>query len=154
MIASFKRSFTVFAIVGLALLAGCAGANVNVVASNAHFPISMSPVVRDQSGILLDGQSLVRVGEFEASSTKFAVVYSMVPTGTFDISQEVNQQVAASGGEAIVNFKIRADDGCTALNAFPLFNILPFWPGCIPVMVTGDIVKRAPAPAYGAPPPR
>jgi hypothetical protein len=153
MISSFKRSFPILAMVGLGLMAGCAGANVNILANNARFPISMSPVVRDQSGVLLDGQSLARVGEFEASSTKFAILYSMSSTGTFDISEAVNQQVAAAGGEAIVNFKIRADDGCTLMNTFPILNILPFWPGCIPVTVTGDIVRRAQAPTYGAPPP-
>ena len=149
MIAIVHRLFSFVAIVGLAAASGCAGASANVTADSARYPISMSPVVRDQSGMLLERQHIVKVGEFYASSSKVAVLYSLLPTGQFDISEEVNQQVAARGGEAIVNFSVRASDGCAVLNSFFLLNALPIWPGCVPITVSGDIIKRAEGP--GAP---
>jgi hypothetical protein len=147
------RLFPVLALLGLTVVAGCAGATASVTADGARYPISMSPVVRDQSGLLLERQHIVKVGEFHASSAKVAVLYSLLPTREFDISEDVNQQVAASGGEAIVNFTVEASDGCAVLNSFFLLNALPIWPGCVPVTVTGDIVKRAhlPGPAATSP---
>ena len=132
------------------LCASCAGANASVVANEARYPISMSPVVRDKGGQLLERAHLQRVGRLSASSTKFAVGYSLVVPRTYDISEEVNAQVAAVGGEAVVNVSVRAGDGCGILNMFPFLNALPIWPGCVPVTVEGDIVKRA-APAPSGP---
>ena len=126
-----------------ALCASCAGARANVTADSARYPIPLSPVVRDQSGKLLERGHLVKVGQLDASSTKFAVFYSLAATRTYDVSDDVNSQVAAAGGEAVVNFSVSAGDGCQWLNSFPLLNALPLWPGCVPVTISGDIVKRA-----------
>jgi hypothetical protein len=146
MIAIANRLPLVAACLGLLIVTGCAGASANIVADSSRFPISMSPVVRDQSGQLLERQHLVKVGDFHASSTKVAVLYSLLPTRTFDISEEVNRQVTVVGGEAVVNFAIEAGDGCGFLNGFFILNAIPVWPGCVPITVTGDIVKRASKP--------
>jgi hypothetical protein len=123
--------------------AGCAGARVDVTAARARYPVSLSPVVRDPSGRLYDARTLDKVGAFDATKTTVGIVYSaLAMPGTRDFSDEINAQVAAAGGEAIVGLSISIGRGCAALNGFPLLNALPVWPGCVPVHLTGDIVRR------------
>ena len=42
---------------------------------------------------------------------------------------QINAQVAAAGGEAVVGLTISVGDGCGWLNGFPILNALPVWPG-------------------------
>jgi len=122
---------------------GCAGAHVELTARQSRYAISMSPVVRDSSGVLHDRQSLEYLGTLYTGRTRMGFLYSaLTPLSNFDISEDVNAQVAAVGGEAVVGLTVSASDGCDVLNDFPLLNILPLWPGCVPVTVTGDIVRR------------
>jgi hypothetical protein len=123
--------------------AGCAGARVRVTADRARYPLSLSPVVRDANGHLYDGRTLVKVGWLDVRKTTTGYVYSVlaVPPSR-DFSDAINAQVAAAGGEAVVGLKISVGDGCGWLNGFPVLNALPFWPGCVPVRLTGDIVRR------------
>ena len=57
-------------------------------------------------------------------------------------AQAVADEIAAAGGEAVVGLTVSVGDGCGWLNGFPIGNALPFWPGCVPVRLTGDIVRR------------
>ena len=125
--------------------AGCAGADVGITAEQSRYAISMSRSIRDQSGVLYDDRSLERVGVLYADRTRVGFLYSLLtPRSTFDISDEVNAQVAAARGEAVVGLTVSVSDACDVLNNFPLLNILPIWPGCVPVTITGDIVRRRP----------
>ena len=139
-------------------VAGCAGGRVSIVAERSRYPISLSRAVRDQTGRLYDGLSLEHVGTLDAGGTRVGILYSALTIPPhMDISDEVNQQVAAAGGEAVVALTVSVGVGCEVLNIFPLLNALPLWPGCVPVTVTGDIVRRRPFPpppfAVPAPPP-
>jgi hypothetical protein len=128
--------------------AGCAGARVNVTADQSRYAISMSQVVRDQSGQAYDRNSLYTVGRLEAGRTRMGYLYSgLTILSTIDISEEVNQQVAAVGGEAVIGMTVMVSAACDVLNVFPILNIIPIWPGCVPVTVTGEIVRRRPAPS-------
>jgi hypothetical protein len=131
---------------GALLACGCAGARVTVSADSARYPVSFSGVVRDKSGHIYNRHSLTRVGRFNARRTPVGVVYSAwtIPS-TYDISDEINLQVASSCGEAIVNLAISVSDSCAVLNMFPFLNALPSWPGCVPLTISGDIVRRAEA---------
>jgi len=147
------------AALGVALSAGCAGARIDVTAERARYPLSMSGVVRDNTGRLHDRHSLEKVGTLQAGRTRVGILYSAVTLpSSYDISDDVNAQVAAARGEAVVGLTVAVEGGCDALNMFPLLNALPIWPGCVPVSITGDIVRRkprlpaAPAPAPGTPP--
>lgn len=135
------------AIAFLCLVSGCAGASVEVTARRAAYPISMSGVVRDSTGAMLDTRSLKIVSQFHVEQTRIGILYSGVtPRSTLDISDEVNSQVAATNGEAIIRLSVTVDGSCSALNAFPVLNIVPIWPGCVPVTIDGLIVKRRPPP--------
>ena len=139
----------VLALVALAAagLSGCAGARVTVSADRARYPISFSGSVRDANGELRLRSSLVKVGDLSADGTRLGFLYSgLMPGSSYDISDAVNTQVDAAHGEAVVYLTVTVSDGCNVLNAFPVLNALPFWPGCIPLEVSGDIVRRRPNP--------
>jgi hypothetical protein len=132
-------------LVALAALggSGCAGARVNVTADHARYPLSLSPVVRDANGRPYDARTLIKVGWLDVHKTTPGFVYSTLTVPrTRDFSDEINVQVAAAGGEAVVGLTIWTSWGCDWLNFLPIFNALPIWPGCVPVRLTGDIVKR------------
>ena len=137
------RSLRGLLVVALTAVAGCAGAHVEITARESRYAISMSEVVRDRAGNIYDRSSLEPVGQLHADRTRVGFLYSgLTPLSTFDISDAVNSQVAATGGEAVIGLTVAASDGCDLLNVFPIFNILPVWPGCVPVTVTGEIVRR------------
>jgi hypothetical protein len=143
----FARTSRLIAALVVALFAGCAGARVSVTAERARYPISFSGSVRDANGELRPRSSLVKVGELAASQTRMGFFYSgATPRSSYDISDEVNAQVEAAHGEAVVYLTITVSDSCNVLNAFPVLNALPFWPGCVPLDVTGEIVRRRPSP--------
>jgi hypothetical protein len=126
------------------LASGCAGARVSVRADGARYPVSLSGAVRDGSGHIYNRHSLTKVGRFWTARTPIGVLYSSWTfPPVYDISDEINRQVALSCGEAVVNLAISISNACTELNFFPFLNALPPWPGCVPVTVTGDIVRRA-----------
>jgi hypothetical protein len=141
-------SLTTQALLRLGLLgalaaAGCAGARVNVTADRAHYPLSFSPVVRDASGRPHDARTLVKVGWLDVRKTTPGFVYSALSVPpTRDFSDEINAAVTAAGGEAVVGLTVSIAGGCGWLNGFPILNALPVWPGCVPVRLTGDIVRR------------
>ena len=134
------------AVFGALLACGCAGARVSVSADSARYPVSLSGVVRDESGHPYDQHGLRKVGNFTVQRTPVGFVYSaLTAPSAYDISDAINQQVASSCGEAVVNLSISISDSCTVLNMFPFLNALPFWPGCVPLTITGDIVRRGAA---------
>ncbi len=130
-------------LLGLVAAAGCAGARVRVTADRARYPLSLSRVVRDGGGRLLDARTLAKVGWLDVRKTTTGFAYSaLAAPPRRDFSDEINAQVAAAGGEAVVGLTISVGDGCGWLNGFPILNALPVWPGCVPVRLTGDIVRR------------
>ena len=124
------------------VVAGCAGARVQVTAAASAYPLSMSGGVRDRDGTLYERPSLQRVGALHVEKTRVGILYSAVTPRSCDISNEVNAQVAAVRGEAVINLEVTVSDDCAVLNGLPLLNALPIWPGCVPVTITGDIVRR------------
>jgi hypothetical protein len=137
------RTLQLLGALGILAASGCAGARVNVTADRARYPLSLSPVVRDASGRPYDARSLVKVGWLDVLETTPGFFYSALTVPpTRDFSDEINAQVSAAGGEAVVGVTVTVAGGCGWLNGFPLLNALPVWPGCVPVRLTGDIVRR------------
>lgn len=130
-------------ILGFALLAGCAGARVTITAKTAAYPISLAFAVGDRQGKVWDPASLVKVGTFSVRRTRLGFFYAgITPRDTWDVSDDVNAQVGSAAGEAIVGLAVTIAGSCNGLNGFPILNVLPFWPGCVPIHITGDIVRR------------
>ncbi|AKV01593.1 hypothetical protein AKJ09_08256 [Labilithrix luteola] len=147
--AEFARLGAVLALVAFGT--GCAGARTTVVADTAQYPISLSRAVRDADGTLVASGRATPVARLEFETTVWGLLYSSVKLNPrTDISEAVNEQMAAVNGDAVVNVHVKT--GRCATEFFPFLNLLPIWPGCTKVRVEGDIIKvqRDSAPAVGA----
>lgn len=112
------------ALLGLVLV-GCRpehfrSVQVPLAAATSTFPISLSSWLIDDHGHPIDPSRLTVVGQFEYRSKECAE--------NADISSEVNRQVGAVGGEAIVRLELEA-------RAEKL---------CVSTIARGDIVKVKP----------
>lgn len=124
----------------LLAVGACHGANVNVHANSARYPVSMSSALPDAEGkVLIIGYELQPVGPFRVDTTKYGFFYGSTKA-TLDLSDDINNQIERAGGEGIVQFKITTAN--CGLNYFFPFTILPFWPGCQNMTVRGIIVRR------------
>jgi hypothetical protein len=122
-----------------AFIAGCAGARYDFGAEHARYPISFSPALPDDKGtILYLGHELESKGSFEFSTYKLGFLYSAT-SGTIDVSDQINAEVAKRGGEGVVALALR-NTNCFTNYLFPL-PLLPFYPGCQVVTVTGTVVS-------------
>jgi hypothetical protein len=122
----------------VAAVVGCGGGHGSLAANSAKFPISMSRGVRAPDGGLLGQSDMVEVGKLKTDFHAWSMLWNMIPlSGERDISEEVNQQVQAAGGEAVVGLGVTSSN-CT----WSFFTIIGFLPDCAAVDVEGTIVKR------------
>lgn len=107
----------------------------------------MSNGLRDEGGKLLTQDRKVKVGEFKTSYKACSMLWRNVSfTGDKDISEKVDEQVNAKGGDAITNLSVSS--GGTLWNFFTVIGLVP---DCSSVRITGDIVKVTPAPTPAPP---
>jgi len=135
------------AILGLAatmlVLVACAGTHYRISADRLKYPTSLSPVLPDGQGKpLYLGEDLQPVGEFSFKRTSVGYLYGMTGTA-IDLSDNLNGEVERRQGEGIVRLSLRAEN-CASSWFFPL-TVLPFYPGCQDLTVTGTVVTRKPA---------
>lgn len=122
-------------------LLGCAGGRGDVRFDSLEYPASMSGYLHGPNGRPVSPKSLSVVGEFEEEARLYGMVFSWVPvTKTVDVSEAMNREIAAAGGEGMINVKV-SSDGCV-MNYMPVLSLLPVWPGCADVTVEGQIVKQ------------
>lgn len=127
------------AVATCAFLTGCAGAHYELAADHARYPISFSPALPDATGrILYLGHELESKGSFEFTKTQIGFLYSAISSGPIDVSDQINEEVAHRGGEGVVALALR-NQNCVTNYLFPL-QILPFYPGCQIVTVTGTVI--------------
>ena len=135
------------AMVGLVVMslmvAGCAGARYRISADRLRYPVSLSPVLPDGQGkpLYLD-EDLQPVGQFSFSRTSVGYLYGMTGTA-IDLSDNLNGEVERRQGEGIVRLSLRTST-CASSWYIPL-TVLPFYPGCQNLTVTGTVVTRKPA---------
>jgi hypothetical protein len=134
-------------------LSGCVmhmHASTNIVAPDAAVPVSLSETVRDADGnlVLPDRQQVV--GVYDETFHAYNIPWGIIPLHpTTDISDSVNQAVAAVNGDAITQLTVVADQCWTRGLAF--FWFLPIVPSCAAYQVHGRIVRvGAPAASAGA----
>ncbi len=142
----------VAALAALPALVGCAGARTSIVAPASQYPVSLSRGIRDTDGTLVPASRRKIVGHFKAKRKAWAMLYSFLSlTPSKDVSDDINQQIKAAHGDAIINLDV-ASATC-GMNFVPFFDWLPIWPGCSNVEITGDIIQVLPAVARLTPPP-
>ena len=126
------------ALVGLMSVSACSGMRSYVKADNSKYPISLSEELRGANGQLLQPQQKQRVGTFEMSYKTWTALWTMVPIAnrTRDISEEINEQVAKAGGDAVVGLDVTSQQcGWNYLTFVGIF------PGCGNMTLRGDIIK-------------
>ncbi|MFC1679383.1 hypothetical protein ACFL2T_04160 [Elusimicrobiota bacterium] len=135
----------VFAVI---FVSGCAGAKPKLGFENARYPVSSSHYVSAADGSPVSYPRLERVGTFQAKGRGWAMLYSALPLNKLDFSDELNRQVEAAGGEAVVGLTVKVKS--SGVNIFWPLNWIPLYPGTVIAMVEGAIVRDNP----GAGPPR
>ncbi len=112
-------------LVGLAFLTGACGPSMtsslrfsDIVADTAHFPLSFSSALVDESGIV-KGSDLHVVGKLAHSA-------SVCEGGKLDVSDAINGQIVAAGGEGVIDLRIETQRGGK----------------CAAVKISGSIVRR------------
>lgn len=127
----------------LACLMGC-GTRSYVTAEESRYPVSMSSVVRDERGAVVDSKRWEKLGTLRVNYTTCTMLWSAIGlwNRTRDISDDVNKAVAKRHGEAVVNLRVEASG--TFWEFFTLVGLLP---DCANVRVRGDIVQRLDRPS-------
>ncbi len=150
-----KTGWALFTPALLAVGSGCVGARTVVMAPRSEYPVSLSRGIRDADGTLVPAERRKVVGSFKLTPTAWAMFWSAIPlTPLTDISDAVNAQVSAVNGDAIIHLMVVTKHCALNSLVFPL-GILPVWPSCADMEITGDIVRVQPAVALppSAPPP-
>lgn len=137
---------------------GCWGSRAYVSAADVKYPVSLSSAVRGPDGRVLSGADIEKVATFRMDYTTCRMLWTLIPIKSAhrDISDEVNEQVARKGGEAIVNLSVES-----SVTVWGVMTIVGVLPDCGKVRIRGDIVARTeappapagPAPTPAAPPP-
>jgi hypothetical protein len=118
---------------------GCAGVKTNLVHDSLRYPVSMSASLPDAYGNLhVIGHSLGDVGAINESLTIFGVLYGLQRRDV-DIGAVLNKRIEKLGGQGAVQVAV-SEQTCIVNFVFPL-NVLPFWPGCVDVHITGRVVR-------------
>jgi hypothetical protein len=152
-----KTIISFFGIVALvAFLGGCAGGRGALAFDRLQFPVSSSPFIYGPDDRAYNPGELQPVGKMVWVERIWGLWWSWIPlSGTVDVSAPINAQIQRAGGDGIINLKVVVEN--CGMNYVPVFNMVPLYPGCAYVTVTGDIVKLAvmappPPPPEGAPP--
>ncbi len=129
---------------------GCWGSRAYVSAADLKYPVSLSSAVRGPDGRILSGGAIEKVATFRMDYTTCRMLWTLIPIKSAhrDISDEVNEQVARKGGEAIVNLSV--ESSTPIWGAMTIVGVLP---DCGKVRIRGDIIARAEPPAIPAGPP-
>ncbi len=135
------RSHAVLALAAAVFaLTGCAGAHYRVSVDRLRYPASLSFALPNEQGKPLHmGRDLDPVGEFAFTRTSVGYLYGLTGTA-IDLSDDLNREVETRRGEGIVRLAFRPKT-CASSWFFPL-TILPFYPGCQNLTVTGTVVSR------------
>lgn len=128
-------------LLAVAVLLSCTacGTRSYIVADESKYPISLSSVVRDEQGRVLQPNELEKLGTLKDDYTTCSMLWTIIPlkSRTRDISELVNEEVSKREGEAVVNLRVEAS--AMVSSVLSLFGVLP---DCNTVRVRGDIVQR------------
>jgi hypothetical protein len=148
-----KNFVTILGVLALAaFLGGCAGARGALAFDQLKYPVSSSPFIYGPDDRPLNPGEVQHVGKMVWVERVWGLWWSWIPlSGTIDVSAPINAQIARAGGDGIINLKVIAEN--CGMNYVPVFNMVPLYPGCTYVTITGDIVKAMEMAPPPPPPP-
>jgi len=119
---------------------GCAGARTNLLFDGLRHPVSFSPVL--QAG-RVPAEDAHR-GSFERVVRAYSLFYGLIPLDpNTDLAPLLEEEIARLQGNAVVDLKVTASS-CAANYAYPM-PLLPVWPSCVHLRVTGTVVEVKPS---------
>ena len=127
------------------IMTGCvadiAGSRGQIEFYDLIYSASMSAYLYGPDNEILTKDKELRVlKRLHFSKNSWSIFYTIVQiSDNSDVVEEMNKEIAESGGDGILNVEISSQDGIT--NSILLLNLLPFWPTYSKVTVEGDIVK-------------
>ena len=137
-----RSSAITAALAVVAMLEGCVihtRASTTVIAADAAVPVSLSEAVRGSDGAVLLPRQLEVVGHYDQTFHAVNLVWGIVRLRpTTDISDSINEAVAAAHGEAVTQLSIVVD-GCLGYLAW--LWIVPVVPSCARYRIRGNIVR-------------
>lgn len=125
-------------------LLNCSGSRIGIKLEKAEVPVSMSAFLYDADGrVLAKNKDLKVLGQFEYEKRFWGILWSQVKiSDDTDVSEAINAQVKAKGGEGLINLLVESD--YCAISVIPFLGLLPIWPGCTKAKFQGEIVKSEP----------
>jgi hypothetical protein len=133
------RSSLIFLML-LSVGCGIAGAKFRVAANTATIPISFSDgLIGRQGDVVVLGESLEEVHSFTFELKPISVMYGTTASEV-ELSDAINEVVSKHEGDGIVQLAIRSEN-CPQ-NAVPFVTMLPFYPGCMKLIVSGVVVRE------------
>lgn len=123
------------------LAVACAGNRGAVKFDTLEYPVSMSAFVNGPNkSVLVKDDSLQVIQKFEFQKKQWAMMYSFVNLSDDEIfATEINKAIKQANGDALINLNVTSANCFINFGLFAL-PILPFYPGCSDVTVSGDIV--------------
>ena len=135
------RSLLIFFSVIVSLtFSGCIRSTMSF--KKLEYPASATRYIYDSNHQILEMEkNLHKVGELGVKERVWGLFYSLIPVGggRSRLIIAMNQQIKNSGGWGVVNTAI-ASKPCGWTYAVP-FTLIPLWPTCFDVTITGDIIK-------------
>jgi hypothetical protein len=119
----------------------CTGSRAEIKLEKVEVPVSLSAFLYGEDGqVLVKNKSLKVIGKFKYEKRFWGILWTMIRlSNDDDVSNEINKQVNAQGGDGIINLMVESD--YCSLNAFPFLGLLPIWPGCTIATFNGEIIK-------------
>lgn len=128
------RALSVLGILVL-LVSGCSGASTSIRFDGLRHPVSLSPVLYPEAQMV----STKSLGRFERVRRAYGTLYSLISFDpNTDLSEMLEEEIARLQGVGIINLRV-VSSGCTSNWIMPL-NLLPFWPSCVHLSVSGEVV--------------
>jgi hypothetical protein len=129
------RALSLTSVIGLA---GCSGARTELHFDGLRHPVSMSPVI--SPGRPIDPGSYR--GRFECEARAYSLLYSAISLDPVtDLSPLIEAEIERLGGDAVVELTVSAST--CPMNHFVPLTLLPMWPNCVHLRVTGLVIGDA-----------
>jgi len=122
-----------------AMLAGCAGGAAHLKADRLSHPVSLSRSYFASDGSVVGPDRQETVNDFSFVVRRWSLLWTLLPLSSrqVDLSDRLEHEIRAAGGDAIVNLTFRVSEDPLAW--FTL--LLPLLPSRVPVEVEGRIVR-------------
>lgn len=123
-------------------MVACAGGKATVKFDKLKYPVSMSAFAFDKDGkVLVKNKHLETLGTFELKQRSWTTFYSLISLSDLsEMPDGINTEIEKAKGQGAINLVVSSDN--CGWNYLPYLSIIPFYPGCSLVTITGEVVRK------------